>query len=73
MEHAVYGTQPDGTLRPMESEVGHGGEMMKEEDMGQQEQEEFLNNWVKFRHYLKEPLAEWLAVSINHLLETFQH
>ena len=67
-EHAVYGAQPDGLLRPMESEVGSGGGTMKEAEMGQPEQEEFLNNWVKIRNYLKEPFAEWLAVSIHPLL-----
>jgi aquaglyceroporin related protein len=71
VEHAVYGTQPDGLLRPMESEVGSGAGTMKEAEMGQPEQEEFLNNWVKIRNYMKEPFAEWLAVSIHPLLWTF--
>ncbi|KAJ6035016.1 Glycerol uptake facilitator protein [Penicillium canescens] len=64
VEHAVYGTQPDGMLRPMESEIGSGGGAMKEAEMGQSEHEEFLNNWVKIRNYLKEPFAEWLATTI---------
>ncbi|CAG7940759.1 unnamed protein product [Penicillium olsonii] len=62
-ENAVYGTQPDGLLRPMESEVGGMG-AKHEDQMGQPEQEEFLNNWVKIRNYLKEPFAEWLATTI---------
>lgn len=62
-ENAVYGTQPDGLLRPMESEVGGGMGPIHKDEMGEPEQEEFLNNWVKIRNYMKEPFAEWLAVS----------
>jgi aquaglyceroporin related protein len=57
----------------MESDVGSGGGTMKEAEMGQSEQEEFLNNWVKIRNYLKEPFAEWLAVSIHPLLYISQY
>jgi aquaglyceroporin related protein len=52
----------------MESEVGSDAGTLKEAEMGQPEQEEFLNNWVKLRNYMKEPFAEWLAVSIHPLL-----
>lgn len=61
--NAVYGTQPDGLLRPMESEVGGMSGPIHEDQMGEPEQEEFLNTWVKIRNYMKEPFAEWLAVS----------
>ncbi|CAI7578051.1 unnamed protein product [Penicillium bialowiezense] len=62
--NAVYGTQPDGLLRPMESEVGGVSGPIHEEQMGEPEQEEFLNTWVKIRNYMKEPFAEWLATTI---------
>lgn len=64
-ENTVYGTQPDGLLRPMESEVGGGNGPIYEDQMGRPEEEEFLNNWVRIRNYLKEPFAEWLAVRRN--------
>lgn len=62
--HAIYAPQPDGTLRPMESEAEEGfGPQDPAQFQTEEVQEEFLNHWVKFRHYLKEPFAEWLAVS----------
>lgn len=66
-EHAVYAPQQDGTLRPMETEASDmpsqkpGAEQV---EMEQPPQEEFLNLWVKIRHYMKEPFAEFLAVSL---------
>ena len=63
---------PYGLLRPMESEVGSGWGTMKEAEMGQPEQEEFLNNWVKIRNYLKEPFCrmarcEYTSPATTHL------
>lgn len=70
-QNAVYAPQPDGLLRPMESEAGAGlpQEAGPEQQIEQPAEEEFLNTWVKARHYLKEPLAEWLAVCESYLNE----
>ncbi|KAJ5982853.1 Glycerol uptake facilitator protein [Penicillium waksmanii] len=67
-EKRIYAPQPDGLLRPIESEVNGNG-LPSNTDTGQmsteqQPQEEFLNSWVKIRHQIKEPLAEWLATTI---------
>jgi aquaglyceroporin related protein len=65
-QHAVYAPQADGLLRPMESEAGQ--DYMPpgtNQPMEEQSQEEFLNLWVKIRHYMKEPFAEFLAVSFT--------
>ena len=68
-QHAIYAPQPDGMLRPMESEVSQDMPTQKagarQQEMEQQPSEEFLNKWVKIRHHMKEPFAEWLAVSTN--------
>lgn len=68
-EKRVYAPQPDGLLRPIESEVNSNAlppntdrEKVNMEKQ-QQPEDEFLNSWVKIRHQIKEPLAEWLAVS----------
>jgi aquaglyceroporin related protein len=65
-ERRVYAPQSDGLLRPIESEV-NGNALPTKTDTGkvnmEQSEEEFLNTWVKIRHQIKEPLAEWLAVS----------
>ncbi|KAJ6155270.1 Glycerol uptake facilitator protein [Penicillium chermesinum] len=69
-EHAIYAPQPDGLLRPMESEPSQGDlgqrpEMpANEADMQHEQKEEFLNQWVKIRHYMKEPFAECLATAV---------
>jgi len=64
-KQTVYAPQPDGLLRPMESEADHS--MSEDTNTNQpteeQPQEEFLNSWAKIRHYMKEPFAEFLAVS----------
>lgn len=68
MQHAVYATQQDGMLRPMETEASDmpsqkpGAEHV---EMEQLPEEEFLNSWVKARHYMKVPFAEFLAVSLH--------
>lgn len=64
-QHAVYAPQQDGILRPMETEASDMPSKagVEQVEMGQAAEEEFLNHWVKMRHYLKEPLAEFLAVS----------
>ena len=63
-KHAIYAPQADGILRPMESEAEGGFASQEPEQLQTEEaQDEFLNSWVKCRHYLKEPFAEWLAVS----------
>jgi hypothetical protein len=64
-EYAVCEAQPDGLLRPMENEVEDGSRTTQEENMVQPPREEFLNQWVRVRHLLKEPFAEWLAVSVR--------
>lgn len=65
-QRAVYAPQPDGLLRPMESEVSSDWSTQKtgadDVEMEARPQEEFLNTWAKYRHHLREPLAEWLAV-----------
>lgn len=66
-QHALYAPQQDGVLRPMETEASDmpsqkpGAEQV---EMEQPPEEEFLNFWVKIRHYMKEPFAEFLAVSL---------
>ncbi|KAJ5574127.1 Glycerol uptake facilitator protein [Penicillium hispanicum] len=71
-QHAVYAPQPDGVLRPMESEPSERTPSQKatiEQQGGEQPPaEEFLNTWVKVRHILKEPLAEWLATTVAVLI-----
>ncbi|KAJ5871147.1 Glycerol uptake facilitator protein [Penicillium soppii] len=67
-EYAVYEAQPDGLLRPMENEVEDGSRTTQEENMVQPPREEFLNQWVRVRHLLKEPFAEWLATTIALLI-----
>lgn len=68
-EQAVYAPQQDGMLRPMETEASqnmHGqlsGMPVQDAGLHDEQGEEFLNNWVKIRHYMKEPFAEFLAVS----------
>lgn len=66
-QHAVYAPQSDGLLRPMESEatMPHDSNQPNQpnQQMDEQPQEEFLNLWVKIRHHMKEPFAEFLAVS----------
>ncbi|KAJ5099369.1 Glycerol uptake facilitator protein [Penicillium argentinense] len=60
-EHVIYAPQPDGMPRPIETEIKEPQDGST--DVPAQE-EEFLNTWVKFRHYMKEPLAEWLATTV---------
>lgn len=63
-QNAVYAPQADGLLRPMESEASQGiNPQGSNQPMDEESQEEFLNSWVKIRHYMKEPFAEFLAVS----------
>lgn len=62
--NTVYAPQADGLLRPMESEASQGiNPQGSNQPMDEPPQEEFLNLWVKIRHYMKEPFAEFLAVS----------
>ncbi|CEJ59829.1 Putative Aquaporin-like protein [Penicillium brasilianum] len=67
-QRAVYAPQSDGLLRPIESELSCNWSTHKagvnEVEPSNTPPEEFLNTWVKYRHYLKEPLAEWLATSV---------
>ncbi|KAJ5263578.1 Glycerol uptake facilitator protein [Penicillium angulare] len=65
-KHAVYAPQADGMLRPMETEASQKPEF--EEQEMEEPQEEFLNTWVKIRHFMKEPFAEWLATTVAVLI-----
>jgi aquaglyceroporin related protein len=63
-QNAVYAPQADGLLRPMESEATMPHDPSQpSQQMDEQPQEEFLNLWVKIRHHMKEPFAEFIAVS----------
>lgn len=62
-QQAIYAPQPDGLLRPMESEASQGNmQQGSNQPLEEEPQEEFLNLWVKIRHKMKEPFAEYLAV-----------
>ncbi|KAJ5601843.1 Glycerol uptake facilitator protein [Penicillium lagena] len=71
-QHAVYAPQPDGLLRPIESEVNGDVSAQKpgpgQDEIEQPPTEEFLNTWAKIRHHMKEPFAEWLATTVAVLI-----
>lgn len=63
-ERVVQAPQPDGLLRPVQSEISYDHNSHVHDDhRDEPPSEEFVNRWAKYRHILKEPLAEWLAVS----------
>ncbi|KAJ5647713.1 Glycerol uptake facilitator protein [Penicillium lividum] len=72
--NAIYAPQSDGLLRPMESEasqgnVPQGSDQPLENRTGEEQpQEEFLNRWVKIRHQMREPFAEFLATTVAVLI-----
>ncbi|KAK5789646.1 hypothetical protein VI817_008769 [Penicillium citrinum] len=62
-ENRILAPQSDGFLRPIESEANMPTDQ-QQQPVEQQPQEEFLNTWVKIRHHMKEPFAEWLATTV---------
>lgn len=59
-EQAVFPPSEDSeqTVHPIETEAQSKGEAAEPED------EEFFNTWSKYRHYFREPFAEWLATTV---------
>lgn len=58
------GMQHGGT--PEEQEEGQNGMQQGHGAATDQDKPEdgFFNTWCRIRHYLREPLAEWLGVSV---------
>ncbi|KAJ5489786.1 Glycerol uptake facilitator protein [Penicillium diatomitis] len=64
-ERTVNAPQPGGLLRPVQSEISFDQHDQTDENYEPgPPSEEFVNTWAKYRHLLKEPLAEWLATCV---------
>lgn len=65
-EQAVRKHEEDRVSRPVENEAQERPPAPEEDErQAEPEKQELFNRWAKIRHYIREPLAEWLGVSLN--------
>ncbi|KAL1885761.1 hypothetical protein Plec18167_001256 [Paecilomyces lecythidis] len=66
-EQAVCKPEDDRVSRPVETEAQERPQS-PEETESEPEQQEFFNRWAQIRHYLREPLAEFLGTTVSLLI-----
>ncbi|GAD93768.1 aquaporin, putative [Paecilomyces variotii No. 5] len=68
-EQAVCKPEEDRVPRPVETEARDWSKAPEEtEKQAEPEKEEFFNKWAQIRHYLREPLAEFLGTTVSLLI-----
>ncbi|KAJ9317090.1 hypothetical protein DTO271D3_2829 [Paecilomyces variotii] len=66
---AVRKHEGDRVSRPVENEAQERPPAPEEDGrQAEPEKQEFFNKWAKIRHYIREPLAEWLGTTASILI-----
>lgn len=71
LPHIVRPGMQRGALpedRKEDREAGRNGHETGEDKPHSQDDPKFFNKWSKFRHMIREPLAEWLGITVAMLI-----